>query len=60
MMNLVYRLRKFFSVRMKSEVGPEPDEAAAPPDRFVPIPAVEGDHPFPASPRNDEREEAPK
>ena len=58
MMNLVYLLRKFFSVRMKREVGPEPDEAAAPPDRLVPIPAAEGE-PL-ASPRNDEREEAPK
>jgi len=43
---------------MKREVGPEPDEAAAPPERLVPIPAAEGE-PL-ASPRNDEREEAPK
>ena len=58
MMNLVYLRRKFFSVRMKREVGPEPDDAAAPPDLLLPIPAAEGE-PL-ASPGNCEREEAPK
>lgn len=40
MMNLVYRRMMFFSVRMKSEVGPEPEEAAAMLEtvRFDPIP----------------------
>ena len=57
MMNLVNRRRKFFSVRMKSEVGPDPEWAAAPPP-FLPIPAADGDPLL--SPRNDEREEAPK
>ena len=64
MMNLVYRRMIFFSVRMKSEVGPCPAAAAAAEAaRFDPIPAaVEGEpEPYPLPPpRNDEREEAPK